>query len=135
MLAALQRETVPERLLLRGFSLPEVKRYLSQAAEQELPQALVQTIYQETAGNPFYVRELFRHLVEEAKIERHAGRWTTNFSLGELGIPAGVRQVVTRRLARLTPTTNTLLRVAAAFTGGLAFEVPPPLTEPTGEPT
>jgi predicted ATPase len=74
-LATLQREAAPERLLLRGFSLPEVKRYLKQASEQELPQALVQTIYQETSGNPFYVRELFRHLVEEAKIERRRPLW------------------------------------------------------------
>lgn len=127
-LATLQRETALERLLLRGFSLPELHNYLGQATAQELPQALVQTLYHETAGNPFYVRELFRHLVEEAKIERRAGRWTTDFSLGELGIPPGVRQVVTRRLARLTPETNTLLRVAAAFTGGFAFYMLPLLT-------
>lgn len=127
-LAALQRETVLERLVLPGFSLAEVNSYLRQSTEQELPQALVQTIHRETAGNPFYVRELFRHLVEEAKIKRRAGRWTTDFSLGELGIPAGIRQVVTRRLARLAPETNTLLRVAAAFTGGLAFYLLPPLT-------
>lgn len=128
-LATLQRETALERLVLRGFSLPEVNTYLVQAAEQELPQALVQIIHNETSGNPFYVRELFRHLVEEAKIEYRAGRWTTDFSLGELGVPPGVRQVVTRRLARLAPETNTLLRVAAALTGGFAFYLLPPLTE------
>jgi predicted ATPase len=132
-LAALQRETALERAVLRGFSLPEANSYLVQAAEQELPQALVQTIYNQTAGNPFYVRELFRHLVEEAKIERRAGRWTTDFSMSELGIPPGVRQVVTRRLARLAPETNTLLRVAAAFTAGFAFYLLPPLTELTEE--
>lgn len=129
MLATLQRETGLERLALRGFSLPEVNAYLMQTAEQELPQALVQTIHNQTAGNPFYVRELFRHLVEEAKIKRRAGRWITDFSLAELGIPPGVRQVVTRRLARLAPETNILLRVAAAFTGGFTFYLLPPLTE------
>ena len=128
-LATLQRETALDRLVLRGFTLPEMNTYLMQATEQELPQALVQTIHNETAGNPFYVRELFRHLVEEAKIEPRAGRWTTNFSLSELGIPPGVRQVVTRRLARLARETNTLLRVTAAFTSGFAFYLLPPLTE------
>lgn len=132
-LAALQREARPEYLALRGFALPEVAAYLGQVAAQELPQALVQTIHHQTAGNPFFIRELFRHLVEETKIERRAGRWTTDFSLNELGIPPAVRQVVTRRLTRLTPATNTLLRVAAAFTGGFAFYLLPLLTGLTEE--
>lgn len=128
-LAALQREPSLERLALRGFSLPEANTYLGQVAAQALPQALVQTIHHQTAGNPFFVRELFRHLVEETIIQHRAGRWITDFSLSELTIPPGVRQVVTRRLARLTPATNTLLRVAAAFTGGFTFYLLPPLTE------
>jgi DNA-binding CsgD family transcriptional regulator len=129
ILAALQREAGPERLPLRGFNLSEVHSYLRQAAEQALPQALIQTIHHQTSGNPFYIRELFRHLVEEAKIEQRAGRWTTDFSLSELGIPPGVRQVVARRMARLAPETNTMLRVAAAFTGGFGFYMLPPLTD------
>ncbi len=43
-------------------------------------------------------------------------------------IPPAVRQVVTRRLARLSPATNALLQVAAAFTGGFVFYLLPPLT-------
>jgi DNA-binding CsgD family transcriptional regulator len=128
-LAVIQRETMPDRLTLHGFTLPEVTTYLEQVATQKLPQALVQTIHQQTAGNPFFVRELFRHLVEETKIERRAGRWTTDFSLSELGIPPAVRQVVVRRLARLSQEANTLLRVAAAFTGGFAFYLLPALTD------
>lgn len=127
-LAAIQRESRPAQLILRGFTLPEASAYLGQVAAQELPQALVQAIHRQTAGNPFFVRELFHHLVEETKIERRAGRWTTDFSLNELGIPPAVRQVVTRRLARLSPATNALLQVAAAFTGGFVFYLLPPLT-------
>ena len=127
-LAAIERESTPERLALRGLSLPEMDIYLRQVANQELPQALVQTIHHRTAGNPLFVRELFRHLVEEAKIEHRAGRWITDFSLSELEIPPAVRQVVTHRLARLTPEANSLLRVAAAFTGGFPFYLLPPLT-------
>lgn len=127
-LALVQREATPEQLALRGFSRSEVHAFLGQLASQELPQALVEAIHRQTAGNPFFVHELFRHLVEETKIERRAGRWTTDFSLSELGIPPVVRQVVMRRLARLAPETNVLLRVAAALTGSFAFYLLPSLT-------
>src|SRR5690606_8365599 len=81
VLALIHRESTREQLTLTGFSLPELKAYLERMAAQELPQALVQTIYRQTTGNPFFVRELFRHLVEETKIERRAGRWITDYSL------------------------------------------------------
>ena len=38
-------------------------------------------------GNPFYAREIFRHLVEEQKILLRAGRWSTDVSTRELEIP------------------------------------------------
>ena len=60
----------------------------------------MRAIHAETAGNPFYVREVFRHLVEEGKIVRRDGRWSTDFSIAALGIPEGVRQVVERRVGR-----------------------------------
>lgn len=128
-LAVLRRETSYERLLVRGFSYPEVATFLAQTAGQELPQALAQTIYAETNGNPFYVHEVFRHLVEEDKIVQRAGRWATDFSMGELGIPEGVRQVLARRLAHLSQETNLMLRVAAAFTGGFDFQILQTLTD------
>jgi DNA-binding CsgD family transcriptional regulator len=125
---ALWREAGYERLLVAGLSRREVADYLAQAAGQALPQALAQTIHAETNGNPFYVRQLFHHLVEEAKIVRREGRWATDFSMAELGIPAGARQVVARRLARLSDNANTLLRFAAAFTGGFHFQILQTLT-------
>jgi DNA-binding CsgD family transcriptional regulator len=127
-LALLRRETDFQQITLRGLSYPEVTTYLAQSAREELPQALVQTIHTETGGNPFYVREVFRHLLEEDKIARRAGRWTTDFSMTELGIPAGVRQVLARRLSRLSNETNAVLRFAAAFTSGFNFQTLQSLT-------
>jgi predicted ATPase len=135
VLAVLRRETGYARLALRGLGYGEVAEYLTRAAEREpgstvpFPQALAQTIYDETAGNPFVVHELFRHLVEEGKIVRRAGQWSSDFSMAELGIPEGVREVVGRRVARLSEATRNLLRLAAALNGGFEFRVAQALTE------
>jgi len=129
VLAVLRRETDYERIVIRGLVEEEVAEYLAQAGQQQLPQALVRAIYTETNGNPFYTREIFRHLVEEKKIVPRAGRWSTDLSVSDLGIPEGVRQVLGRRISRLSDETKGMLRLAAAFTGGFAFGVLQALTE------
>ena len=63
--------------------------------------ALARAIHSETEGNPFFVREVLRHLTEIGAIDQRHGRWTMRGPVQELGIPEGVRDVVGRRLARL----------------------------------
>src|SRR5439155_15263221 len=129
VLAVLRRETDYERITIRGLAEEEVAAYLDQAGQQPLPQALVRTISAETNGNPFYTREIFRHLVEEEKIVRRARLWSTDLSINDLGIPEGVRQVLRRRVSRLSEETARMLRPASAFTGGFTFRVLQVLTE------
>ncbi len=129
VLAVLRRETDYERITIHGLAEEEVAEYLDQAGQQHLPRALVRAIYAETNGNPFYTREIFRHLVEEEKIIPRAGRWSTDLSVSDLGIPEGVRQVLDRRVSRLSQETRRLLRFASAFTGGFTFQVLQALTE------
>ncbi|MCU0522798.1 MAG: AAA family ATPase, partial [Anaerolineae bacterium] len=122
-LALVRSEAGCQHLLLRGLEYPELTEYLTQAAGQALPQALVQAVYAETDGNPFYTHEIWQHLTEEAKILHRAGRWSTDSSIDELGIPEGVRQVVGRRLTRLSDETNAMLHVAAGLSGEFGLEI------------
>jgi DNA-binding CsgD family transcriptional regulator/transcriptional regulator with XRE-family HTH domain/predicted Ser/Thr protein kinase len=128
-LSVLCRQSDYVRIAIRGFSHEEVAAYLAQSAGQALPQALVKVIEQETSGNPFYAREVFRHLREEAKLLQRDGRWTTDRSIRELGIPEGVRQVVGRRVACLSEPASALLRLAAGFSAGFGFDVLQRLSE------
>ena len=74
----------------------------------------------ETDGNPFFLRETLLHLVDEGRLREENGVWVA--APGDLGIPAGVRDVIGRRLSRLSPDANKLL------TAGALFEVAFPLT-------
>jgi DNA polymerase III delta prime subunit len=115
VLADLRRQGGVERFSLTGLDQSAVARFMEQRmghplADEELP--LARAIYQETEGNPFFVREVLRHLAESGATDR---------PVEELGIPEGVREVVGRRLARLSQETNDVLRVAAVV--GTEFEV------------
>jgi class 3 adenylate cyclase/tetratricopeptide (TPR) repeat protein len=121
-LSALRREVEYERILLKGLGEDEVAMLLSTLAEQDVNAALVEAISQETDGNPFFIREVLAHLVEEGKLYREDGEWKSKAtSIADLGIPEGVRQVITRRLSRLSADANKIMAAASAFNGGFNF--------------
>ena len=122
-LAALRREVEYERIVLKGLVQEEVGTLLATIAEQEVNAALVAAISDETDGNPFFIREVLIHLVQEGKLYREEGQWRSKAqSIADLGIPEGVRQVITRRLSRLSGEANRLMTAASAFNGGFRFQ-------------
>jgi DNA-binding CsgD family transcriptional regulator len=122
-LAVLGRQATYEHLGLGGLSRAEVADYLARANRQPPPAALAGAIHAETGGNPFYVRQLWRHLVDERVAVRQHGRWVLTAEIGHAGVPQGVRHVVARRLARLSGTARTALHAAAALTAGFDFPI------------
>jgi class 3 adenylate cyclase len=124
VLADLRRHDGIERFSLRGLDPGGVRAFLEQAAGHALGDDeadLAQVIHEETEGNPFFVREVLRHLIETGGIERIEGRWVTRAPVEELGIPDGVRDVVGRRLSRLSEAANRVLTVACVI--GIDFDL------------
>src|SRR5262249_58142207 len=123
-LGAVRREAPYERVVLRGLDIGGVGALVEAIGRQEPNPGLVRALSDETAGNPFFIREVLIHLVEEGKLYREGGRWRSRVtSVGELGIPEGVRQVITRRLSRLSEVANRLLSAASAFEGACRLDV------------
>jgi tetratricopeptide (TPR) repeat protein len=83
------------------------------AGGQEPPRQVVDVLYSETQGNPFFVEEVFRHLVEEGRLFDEHGRFHTGVVLGELDVPDNVRLVIGRRFDRLTEGARRVLSTAA----------------------
>ncbi|MBW2420818.1 MAG: protein kinase [Deltaproteobacteria bacterium] len=128
VLAELRRERGFERVLLRGFTAEEVQTLLESAADHELDAggvAFAQAIQRETEGNPFFIEEIVRHLLESEKIYRsEEGRWVSDAaSIDDLGIPEGVREVIGRRLSILSDPCNTALSHASVLGREFDFEV------------
>jgi tetratricopeptide (TPR) repeat protein len=107
-----------------GLPQEAVTELLQAIARHEVPANFVEAITAETGGNPFFLREVLLHLLEESKVEREAGRFTSRFlSIEEMGIPEGVRQVIGRRLSRLSKEANRLLSAASGCAGVFRFEI------------
>jgi class 3 adenylate cyclase len=125
LLADLRRLSGVERIPLAGLDSSGVAAYMAEAAGHDLDEddwVLARAIHSETEGNPFFVGEVLRHLREIGAVIHRDGRWGATTSIEELGIPEGIREVVGRRLSRLSETVNRVLTLAAVI--GLEFELP-----------
>ncbi|MGA8925367.1 MAG: AAA family ATPase, partial [Solirubrobacterales bacterium] len=96
------------RIPLKGLSVGAVERYLEMTAGAPATVGLAEAVQERTDGNPFFVGEVVRLLASEGKL-------TSGGSAAELQIPQGVREVIGRRLDRLSDETNATLRVAAVI--------------------
>jgi tetratricopeptide (TPR) repeat protein len=118
MLADLRRDQAVERIALRGLDEGEVTELVETAADHPLsPEVaeLAHAVYAETEGNPFFVGQVLRHLVESGAVIQEDGRWVRTATADRIGIPEGVREVISRRLARLDDESNAVLAVAAVI--------------------
>lgn len=114
-LAELRRVPGVERLSLTGLSPDDLALLLEDTTASELTNA----VYAETEGNPFFAREVLRSLQESGALKRSEGNWVAERPILEIGVPEGVREVVGRRLAHLSPGANQALSLAAVI--GIQF--------------
>jgi len=78
-------------------------------------------IYQETEGNPFFIEEVCKTLVESGKLYFEEGRWQRP-SMAEMEIPQSLRLAIQMRLGKLSPSTQETLLVAAVIGREFDFE-------------
>jgi class 3 adenylate cyclase/tetratricopeptide (TPR) repeat protein len=123
-LASLRREHAFERILLRGLNVEEVATMLEAGAQHELgPRGvpLAEAIHRESEGNPFFIEEIVRHLIETGGLYRRGDQWAIGAArIEDLGIPEGIKEVIGRRLSRLSDECNAALSNGAVL--GREFE-------------
>jgi class 3 adenylate cyclase len=115
-LAELRRLEGVERLTLGGLDADAVVSFVEGASDKPLEgrgPALAHALHAETNGNPFFIGEMVRHLTETGAIYEEDGQWAWRLAVGELDVPEGVREVIGRRLARLSDETKRTLSIAS----------------------
>ena len=110
-LAQLHRSPVFHSSVLGGLDSGDVGLFLRAASGSEASTELADAIYSHTEGNPFFMSEVIRLLVERGELEEVSatGGPVT------LGIPQGVREVIDQRLARLSENCVQVLTTASVI--------------------
>jgi class 3 adenylate cyclase/tetratricopeptide (TPR) repeat protein len=79
----------------------------------DLPERIRAQILERAEGNPFFLEEIVRHLIDVGLIHREAERWRASPDLGAVEIPDTVQGVLAARIDLLEPPDKRALQRAA----------------------
>lgn len=107
--ADLHEGGVVHRVALTGLSDDESLALVAEVTHDQAQAVVVSAALQRvTKGNPFFLHQILRHLVETGTLEDAA-------SGVELPVPAKVKEVIGRRLSRLGDAARRILTAAAVI--------------------
>ncbi|MGH7788360.1 MAG: AAA family ATPase, partial [Candidatus Binatia bacterium] len=79
----------------------------------DLPAAVAAKVLATSEGNPLFVGELVRMLVQEGALTKQGERWTTGAGLAALEMPPTIQALLAARIERLLPDERSVLERAA----------------------
>jgi len=101
---------------LESLTEPQVSELLQAKFGVEDPESVsfAALLYAWTRGNPFFIEETLKSLIERGSLVERNGRWS-GWDTDALDIPATVREVLGARLAALSPNARTIASFAAVI--------------------
>ena len=117
------RQRLLETISVKSLDLEGTTRLIKDIfGEQTLSREFTELIFERTGGNPFFVEEVLRALVEDGTIYRTEKGWDRK-PIQDLVIPRSVRTALRARLTKLDPETLSVLQWAAVIGAEFDFEV------------
>ena len=101
-------------IFLDPLSLDEAGRLIEfLLSVEDLPRDVNERILERAEGNPFFLEEIVRHLIDEGMIVHEEGRWKGTAECGEVLIPDTVQGVLAARIDLLSPQEKRVVQSAA----------------------
>ncbi len=88
---------------------------------EALPESLRTLILAKAEGNPFFVEEVIRMLIDRGGLTRQSGQWTVTREINKIEIPDTLHGVLAARIDRLPEEAKRTLQIAAVI--GRKFQV------------
>jgi tetratricopeptide (TPR) repeat protein len=113
--------TLGERAFYNRISLQQLAAAESVAiidsllSHARLPQALQKTVIEKSDGNPFYVEEITRSLVESGALRPSNGSYTLAKPVDEVRLPDTIHEVILTRIDRLNREAREALQLASVI--------------------
>lgn len=82
---------------------------------EELPEEMRRLILRKAEGNPFFVEEIIRMLIDQGAIVRRNGGWVAGVAIEKVEIPDNVEGLLMARIDRLPEEAKQILRVASVI--------------------
>ncbi len=122
VLLDLNRERLATRLRLGRLSREDTRQMLAALFEEEITDEFLDAIYRETEGNPFFIEEVCKALVESEQVYFANGRWDRQ-NMEEMEIPQSVRVAIQSRVRKLPDECQEVLCLAAVVGREFEFDI------------
>lgn len=111
-----------EQLQLNGLNNSDVEQYIKLVfTEIDISKNSIERIWQETHGNPYFLSEILRLLVEEERIIWTGKKWRCQ-QLTEINVPSSVVNIVESQLRRFRENELDVFMQAAVLGDQFSFE-------------
>jgi DNA-binding CsgD family transcriptional regulator len=122
VLVDLNHERLTTHLRLASLDRAETNELLTSILAGEVTPDFLELIFRQTEGNPFYIEEVCKALIEAGQLSFQDGRWHYP-AIPEIHIPQTVRAAIQARLQKLPASAQDVLRIAAILGGEFDFEI------------
>ncbi len=118
-LATIASRKCPERyseLYLRELTHQQSRRLVESLLRIEnLPPSVKELILDRSQGNPFFIEEVVRSLIDEGMVYREDDFWRAREELDSIVVPESIQSVILSRLDHLDEDLKRVLQVAAVI--------------------
>lgn len=122
LLVDLNRERIGVSLKLKRLDEHGTEAMLATLFAEEITPDFLSEIYIATEGNPFFIEEVCKALVESGQVYYQDGRWQRP-AMEIIHIPQSVRLAIQARLAKLPEPVQEILHTAALIGREFAIEL------------
>lgn len=113
------RERFAERLVeltLTPISPADSQKLVANLLQIEsLPLSLRELILEKSEGNPFFIEEVIRFLIDRGAIVERNGRWMATDGIADLRVPDSLQRLLLARIDRLVDELKYTLRIASVI--------------------
>ncbi len=122
VLLDINREHLATRIKLARLDRTQTNDLLTSMFDDETTPDFLEGVFHETEGNPFFIEEVCKALVETGKLYFEDGEWHRP-SLDELEVPQSIRIAIQARVGKLDKDYQGVLKLAAVLGHEFDFEV------------
>jgi len=124
LIQRMSREKLVDIITLDRFTKDEGTKMITHMFPENLfSDDFMGKVYVESEGNPLFIIELLKTMAEEGAIYKENGRWQVAKKYELLEIPKTIRDVISRRILRLSSESINALRWASVIGDEFSFDL------------
>src|SRR5262249_39389550 len=116
---ALARDRLGERILEIGLAPLDDRQSEALIRNllriKDLPYATRELIGRRAEGNPFYIEEVIRALIDQGAVEARDGELAVTEKIQSVTVPGTIQEVILTRVERLEPQAQRVLQIGAVI--------------------